>query len=82
MAEARAFQAIGSGAGRGDWHRKPILRLNAVKAAVGASPGTPLPCREIGIPVPGLGQLPVKVAACTAGRVALFVINGALPRWK
>lgn len=46
------------------------------------SPGKPLVARDLEIPVPGPGQLCVKVAACAVCRTDLHVVDGELPNPK
>ena len=53
-----------------------------MKAMVLDSPGTPLRWREVDRPLPGFGQLLVKVKACAVCRTDLHVIDDELPKPK
>ena len=45
-------------------------------------PGKPLAAREVPVPVPGEGQVLVKVSACAVCRTDLHVVDGELPEPK
>ena len=46
------------------------------------SNGGPLVCREVERPVPGAGQILVRVTACAVCRTDLHVLDGELPHPK
>jgi propanol-preferring alcohol dehydrogenase len=50
-----------------------------MKAMLLHAPGQPLICREVPLPVPGPGQVLVKVRACGVCRTDLHVVDGELP---
>jgi propanol-preferring alcohol dehydrogenase len=52
--------------------------MQFMKAMVLTCPGHPLECREVPVPVPGAGQVLVKVEACGVCRTDLHVIDGDL----
>jgi alcohol dehydrogenase, propanol-preferring len=53
-----------------------------MKAMVLETPGQPLVCREMPLPVPGPDQLLIKVHACGVCRTDLHVVDGELPEPK
>src|SRR5438094_8259631 len=56
-----------------------IVKGNVVHAMVLRSSGTPLEYTELATPVPGPGQIGVKVHACGVCRTDLHVVDGELP---
>ena len=51
-----------------------------MRAMVLSAPGTPLQLQERADPIPGDGQIRVKVSACGVCRTDLHVVDGDLPR--
>ncbi|BCX80861.1 alcohol dehydrogenase, propanol-preferring [Methylomarinovum caldicuralii] len=58
------------------------MSYNAMRAMVLERPGQPLQLRQLPVPVPGLGQIRVKVKACGVCRTDLHVVDGDLPAPK
>lgn len=55
---------------------------NTMKAMVLEAPGTPLHMREVARPLPGPGEVLLRVSACGVCRTDLHVIDGELPNPK
>jgi propanol-preferring alcohol dehydrogenase len=53
-----------------------------MRAMVLESPGKPLVARDLKLPVPGPGQVRVKIATCAVCRTDLHVVDGELPDAK
>jgi len=53
-----------------------------MKAMVLSGPGTPLRLQEMADPVPGAGEVRIKVSACGVCRTDLHVVDGELPDIK
>jgi alcohol dehydrogenase, propanol-preferring len=56
--------------------------MDQMQAMVLDRPGTPLVLRERRVPVPGPGELLVKIGACGVCRTDLHVVDGELPNPK
>ncbi len=56
--------------------------MTMLRAMVLDRPGTPLRLRESALPVPGTGELLIKVAACGVCRTDLHVVDGELQHPK
>jgi len=53
-----------------------------MRAMLLTAPGAPLVAADVSVPVPGPGQLRIRVAACGVCRTDLHVADGELPRPK
>jgi propanol-preferring alcohol dehydrogenase len=60
-------------------YRRAGTRVELMRAMVLEARGAPLAVREREIPVPGPGQVLLKVAACAVCRTDLHLIDGELP---
>ena len=60
-------------------YRRAGTRVELMRAMVLEAQGAPLALREREIPVPGPGQVLLKVAACAVCRTDLHLIDGELP---
>ena len=58
------------------------MAVGSMTAALLRQPGRPLVCETVARPVPGPGQVRVKVAACAVCRTDLHVVDGELPNPK